>query len=94
MTGDVVGQSSLKNCVLMHLTGENSPWKPFPPTLPVNETSDRNDANRAIGVSAIGLGAAGLIELAIAVRGGSVGRGPTPRRGCSSPASSATWVIK
>jgi cation diffusion facilitator family transporter len=57
----------------MHLVGEQQPWDPFPPTRHVNDAVDRSDANRAIGVSAIGLALTGLIELGIALLSGSVG---------------------
>ena len=57
----------------MHLTHRGQPWEPFPPTQHVNERADRKDANRAIGVSALGLTLTGLAELTIAVLSGSVG---------------------
>ena len=57
----------------MHGVGECQSGEPLPPAQVAREVRDRGDAHRAIAVSAIGLGAAGLIELAIAVLGGSVG---------------------
>lgn len=57
----------------MHLVNEGQNWDPFPPTQHVNEVLDRRDANRAIGVSALGLGLTGLFELGIALLSGSVG---------------------
>ncbi|MHB8465278.1 MAG: cation diffusion facilitator family transporter [Acidimicrobiales bacterium] len=57
----------------MHLLGQADTWDPFPPTRDANDTVDRHDAHRAIGVSAVGLAATGLVELAIAVLTGSVG---------------------
>ena len=57
----------------MHRLGDPATWDPFPPTRHFDDTIDRHDAHRAIGVSAVGLAATGLIELAIAVLTGSVG---------------------
>lgn len=57
----------------MHLLGERKSWDPFPATQHGNDELDRSDAYRAILVSAIGLGITGLIELGIAILGGSVG---------------------
>jgi len=57
----------------MHLVADKDSWDPFPPVMHVNESTDRRDANRAIGVSALGLGVTGLAELAIALLSGSVG---------------------
>jgi cation diffusion facilitator family transporter len=57
----------------MHLLGEVQAWDPFPPTRHVNDASDRDDAHRAIAVSAIGLALTGAVELAIALISGSVG---------------------
>ncbi len=57
----------------MHGLGECQSGEPLPPAQVAREVLDRGDAHRAIAVSAIGLGAAGLIELVIAVLGGSVG---------------------
>ncbi len=59
--------------ILMHLIGDEQSWEPFPPTQHLNEATDRMNANRAIGVSAIGLALTGLVELAIAMLSGSVG---------------------
>ena len=57
----------------MHLLTETDTWDPFPPTAGSNDAADRRDAHRAIGVSAVGLAATGLIELVIAIVSGSVG---------------------
>jgi cation diffusion facilitator family transporter len=57
----------------MHRLSVTATWDPFPPARHFDDTIDRRDAHRAIGVSAAGLAAAGLIELAIAVLTGSVG---------------------
>ena len=57
----------------MHLVGGERSWEPFPPAQHLNEVTDRKDANRAIGISAIGLALTGLVELLIAVISGSVG---------------------
>lgn len=57
----------------MHLVGDERSWEPFPPAQHLNEVADRKDANRAVGVSALGLALTGLIELLIAVLSGSVG---------------------
>jgi cation diffusion facilitator family transporter len=57
----------------MHRLGDAATWDPFPPSRHFDDTVDRHDAHRAIGVSAVGLAATGLIELAMAVLTGSVG---------------------
>jgi cation diffusion facilitator family transporter len=57
----------------MHLLGERETWDAFPPSRHFDDTGDRRDAHRAIGISAIGLAATGLIELVVAVLTGSVG---------------------
>ena len=57
----------------MHLIGDERSWEPFPPAQHLHEVADRKDANRAVGVSALGLALTGLIELLIAVLSGSVG---------------------
>jgi len=57
----------------MHRLGDTTTWDPFPPTRHFDDTADRHDAHRAIGVSAVGLAATGLIELAIALLSGSAG---------------------
>jgi cation diffusion facilitator family transporter len=57
----------------MHLVGDERSWEPFPPAQHLNEVTDRKDANRAIGISALGLALTGLVELLIAVISGSVG---------------------
>ncbi len=56
----------------MHLLAHSDmEWDPFPP-VPSDDQPQRAAANRAIAVSAIGLGLTGMLELAIAVLGGSV----------------------
>ena len=57
----------------MHLVAETQSWDPFPPVRHVDDAEHRQAANRAIAVSAIGLGVAGIIEIAIAMLSGSVG---------------------
>jgi cation diffusion facilitator family transporter len=57
----------------VHLLSEHESWDPFPARRHFDDTLDRRDAHRAIGVSAIGLALTGLVELAIAVLSGSVG---------------------
>ena len=57
----------------MHQLTETDAWDPFPPIADGNDVVDRRDAHRAIGVSAVGLAATGLIELVIAILSGSVG---------------------
>jgi cation diffusion facilitator family transporter len=57
----------------VHLLDQAATWDPFPPVRHFDDAVDRRDAHRAIGVSAVGLAATGLVELAIAVLTGSVG---------------------
>src|SRR6516164_5565624 len=57
----------------MHQLADSTTWDPFPPTRHFDDTKDRHDANVAIAISAIGLGLAGLVELAISLLSGSVG---------------------
>jgi cation diffusion facilitator family transporter len=57
----------------MHLRGATERWDPFPATRHYDDTGDRLDAHRAIGVSAAGLAAAGLVEGGIALLSGSAG---------------------
>jgi cation diffusion facilitator family transporter len=57
----------------MHLLTETDTWDPFPPLPGDSDVADRVDAHRAIGVSAVGLAATGLVELVIAIVSGSVG---------------------
>jgi cation diffusion facilitator family transporter len=57
----------------MHLLEDVQTWDPFPDARRFDDTLDRRQAHHAIGVSALGLGLTGLIELAIAVITGSVG---------------------
>ncbi len=57
----------------MHLLGQAETWDAFASSRRHDDTIDRRDANRAIGVSAIGLAVTGSIELLIALLSGSVG---------------------
>jgi cation diffusion facilitator family transporter len=57
----------------MHLLADSQTWDPFPERAHYDDTVDRQQANRAVAVSALGLGVAGLFELAIALLSGSVG---------------------
>ena len=57
----------------MHLVGQAETWDAFPSSRRHDDTVDRRDANRAIGVSAVGLAVTGSIELVIALLSGSVG---------------------
>jgi cation diffusion facilitator family transporter len=57
----------------MHLVGQAETWDAFPSSRRHDDTLDRRDANRAIGVSAVGLAVTGSIELLIALVSGSVG---------------------
>jgi len=57
----------------VHRQGNPTGWDPFPPTRHPDDTVDRHDAHRAIGVSAVGLAATGLIELGVALLSGSAG---------------------
>ncbi|MGH8961415.1 MAG: cation diffusion facilitator family transporter [Jatrophihabitantaceae bacterium] len=57
----------------MHqVTGRRDPAASFPLANEVDDRSERRQANRAVGVSAVGLAVTGLLELAIAVLSGSV----------------------
>jgi cation diffusion facilitator family transporter len=53
--------------------GQRDPAAAFPLAHGRDDASERRQANRAVAVSAIGLGATGLIELLLAVLTGSVG---------------------
>ncbi|HVB04848.1 MAG TPA: cation diffusion facilitator family transporter [Acidimicrobiales bacterium] len=57
----------------MHKLGESNSWNPFPPTEATEDAEHRVAANRAIGISAIGLAITGAVELTVAVLSGSVG---------------------
>jgi cation diffusion facilitator family transporter len=57
----------------VHRIGEHESWDPFPPNPAVHDRADRADANRAIGISAVGLALTGGIELTFALLSGSVG---------------------
>ena len=61
-----------RGTVRMHIVGETQQWDPFPPVRR-DDSADRRGANRAVGLSAIGLGLTGLIELTFALLSGSVG---------------------
>jgi hypothetical protein len=53
--------------------GQRDPAAAFPLARVRNDADERRQANRAIAVSALGLGATGLVELLLAVLTGSVG---------------------
>jgi cation diffusion facilitator family transporter len=57
----------------MHQLGETVTWDPFPKDPNPVDQAHRQEANRAVAVSALGLGITGLIELAVALVSGSVG---------------------
>ena len=58
----------------MHKTlGQRDPAAAFPLTHTRDDAAERRQANRAVAVSAVGLGVTGLVELLIAVVTGSVG---------------------
>lgn len=57
----------------MHLVAEAQSWDPFPPIRHHDDAEHRRAANRAVAVSALGLGVTGLIEISIALLSGSVG---------------------
>ncbi len=57
----------------MHQLDQATGFDPFPPGGRFDDREDRDDAHRAIGVSAVGLAVTGLVELAIGVLSGSVG---------------------
>jgi len=59
---------------MVHKTlGQRDPAAAFPLASDRDDADERRQANRAIAVSAIGLGATGLAELLLAVFTGSVG---------------------
>ena len=57
----------------MHLLDKEASWDPFPSEWRVEDAGHRRAANRAIGLSAVGLGLTGAAELGIALLSGSVG---------------------
>ncbi len=58
----------------MHKTlGQRDPALAFPLAHARDDENERQQANRAVAVSAIGLGATGLVELLLAILTGSVG---------------------
>jgi cation diffusion facilitator family transporter len=58
----------------MHkLTGERDPAASFALPVVADDAKERRLANKAIGLSALGLAVTGLIELALAILSGSVG---------------------
>jgi len=58
----------------MHKTsGLRDPAAAFPLPVRRDDASERSDANQAVAVSALGLAATGIVELAIALLTGSVG---------------------
>jgi cation diffusion facilitator family transporter len=62
----------LREEIIVHALGERQTWDPYPPVRE-EDSADRHAANKAVGLSAIGLGVTGLIELAFALLSGSVG---------------------
>lgn len=87
----------------MHLLDQDQTWDPFPPVRHADDESHRHAANRAVGVSAVGLAATGLIELSFALLSGSVGLlgdalhnlsdvSPTPNTSDSTPCSPTLWT--
>jgi len=59
--------------VMHEITGQREPVATLPLPLARDDVAERRQANNAVAVSAAGLAATGLIELAIAVLTGSVG---------------------
>lgn len=57
----------------MHLVEQTQSWDPFPPVRHHDDAEHRRAANRAVAVSALGLGVTGLIEIVVALLSGSVG---------------------
>ncbi len=58
----------------MHkVSGQRDPAVQFPLPVSRDDQADRRQANRAVGVSAVGLATTGVVELLIAVLTGSVG---------------------
>ena len=56
----------------MHGLADTQSQDPFPPEAHVNDRADRRDANRAVGVSAVGLALTGAFELVLGLLSGSV----------------------
>src|SRR6185437_1353605 len=57
----------------MHqINGVRDPATSFPLDITTDDASERQQANRAVGISALGLALTGLVELAIALVSGSV----------------------
>ena len=76
----------------MHLVGSTERWDPFPPVRG-DDSADRRGANRAIGLSAVGLGITGLVELAFALLSGSVGLlGDALHNLSDTSTSAAVWL--
>jgi cation diffusion facilitator family transporter len=57
----------------VHLRATTDGWNPFPPGERTDDSAHRAAANRAIGVSAVGLALTGGAELAVSLLTGSVG---------------------
>src|ERR1700744_5131684 len=58
----------------MHkVLGQRDPATAFPLARARDDSGDRRQANRAVAVSAVGLGVTGLVELLLALLTGSVG---------------------
>jgi cation diffusion facilitator family transporter len=60
------------HCAMHLISGARDPGASFTLSTSVDDAKERWEANRAVGVSAIALALAGLIELVIAVASGSV----------------------
>jgi len=76
----------------VHLVGSTERWDPFPPVRG-DDSADRRGANRAIGLSAVGLGITGLVELAFALLSGSVGLlGDALHNLSDTSTSAAVWL--
>jgi cation diffusion facilitator family transporter len=69
-----LGTGHIRRVLLMHKTsGVRDPAAAFPLPMVRDDAADRRAANRAVAVSAAGLAATGVIELALALLTGSVG---------------------
>jgi cation diffusion facilitator family transporter len=77
----------------VHLLDQDQNWNPFPPVRHTDDEAHRHAANRAVGVSAIGLALTGLIELSIALISGSVGLLGDALHNLSDVSTSAVVVL-
>ena len=70
---DCAGAASAWQSGWVHIgTGVRDPAVSFPLSTVVDDVGERRQANRAVGVSAVGLALTGVIELAVALVSGSV----------------------